>query len=83
LFERSKGARLRPVIPATQEAEIRRMEVRSQPGKIDRKILSEKKRAGCVAQVVVDLPSKSEALGSNSSRPHKKKKKKRRGWGKR
>jgi hypothetical protein len=30
---KSKSWRLMPVIPATQEAEIRRIEVRSQPGK--------------------------------------------------
>jgi hypothetical protein len=43
-----------PVIVATQEAEIRRIEVQSQPGQIFRETLSEKnashKRAGGVAQ---------------------------------
>jgi hypothetical protein len=45
-----------PVIPATQEAEIRRIVVRSQPGQIVCETLSQKypsqKRAGVVAQGV-------------------------------
>jgi hypothetical protein len=45
---------LTPVILATQEAEIRRITVRSQPGKIVHKILAPKypsqKRAGAVVQ---------------------------------
>jgi hypothetical protein len=45
---------LTPVIPATQEAEIRRVMVRSQPAQIVHKTLSEnnpsQKRAGGVAQ---------------------------------
>jgi hypothetical protein len=49
---------LMPVIPATQEAEIKRITVRSQPGKIVHETLSQKtqhthkKSAGGVAQVV-------------------------------
>jgi hypothetical protein len=47
---------LTPVIPATQEAEIRRMEVRSQPGQIVCETLSQRnptqERAGGVAQGV-------------------------------
>jgi hypothetical protein len=47
---------LTPVILATQEAEIRRNVVRSQPGKVVHKTLSQKnpsqKRAGGVAQGV-------------------------------
>jgi hypothetical protein len=48
---------LTPVIQATQEAEIRRITVRSQPGQIARETLSwnsssQKKRAGWVAQGV-------------------------------
>jgi hypothetical protein len=47
---------LMPVIPATQEAEISRILVQSQPGQIVRKTLSPKnpsqKRAGGVAQGV-------------------------------
>jgi hypothetical protein len=49
-------AGLPPQILATQEAEIRRIEVPSQPGEIVRQILSHKnssqKRAGGVAQGV-------------------------------
>jgi hypothetical protein len=45
---------LRPVIPATQEAEIRKIVVQSQPGQIVHKTLSQKtpspKRTGGVAQ---------------------------------
>jgi hypothetical protein len=41
---------LMPVIPATQEAEIRRIEVQSQIGQIVCEALSHKKRAGRVAQ---------------------------------
>jgi hypothetical protein len=40
-----------PVIPATQEAEIRRTQVQSQPGQIVGETLSQK-RAGGVAQGV-------------------------------
>jgi hypothetical protein len=35
---------LRPIIPSTQEAEIRRIEVRSQPGQIVHETLSKKKK---------------------------------------
>jgi hypothetical protein len=35
---------LTPVIPATHEAEIRRIEVRSQPGQIVTETLSQKKK---------------------------------------
>jgi hypothetical protein len=49
---------------ATQEAEIRRTAVQSQPGQILRETLSQKyptqKRAGGVTQVVKCLPSKHE-----------------------
>jgi hypothetical protein len=53
---------LTSVILATREAEIRRILVQSQPGKIVLKTLSQKnpaqKRAGGVAQVIELLPSK-------------------------
>jgi hypothetical protein len=66
---------LMPVILATQEAEIL---VRSQPGQIVRKTLSQKnpsqERAGGIAQAVQSLPSKYEALSSNPSMGRKKKK---------
>jgi hypothetical protein len=54
--------------PIYSEAEIRKIEVQSQPranssqGPTSKK---KKKRAGGVAQVVEDLPSKREALRSN------------------
>jgi hypothetical protein len=51
---------LTPVILATQEAEIRRITVRSQPGQIVLKTVSGKYstqiRAGVVAQVAEHLP---------------------------
>jgi hypothetical protein len=66
---------------ATGETEIRRITVRSQPGQIVQEILSRKyptqKRAGRVAQVVEHLPSKYEALSSNSSTEKKKKERER------
>jgi hypothetical protein len=56
---------LTPVILATQEAEIRRIVVQSQPGQIVHEILSCKypalKMAGEVAQVVEHLSSKTKA----------------------
>jgi hypothetical protein len=62
------------VILATQEAEISRIVVQSQPGQIVPETLSGKYpsqgRAGNVAQVVEQLPSKCEALNSNSSITH-------------
>jgi hypothetical protein len=68
---------LTPVIPATQEAEIRRIEVPSQPGQIVFETLSQKyptqKRSGGVPQAVE--PSKHKALSSNPSAAKKKKKK--------
>jgi hypothetical protein len=68
---------LMPVIPATQEAEIRRIEVQSQPRQIVLETLPQKyptqKRAGGVAQMVKYLPSKCEAKFKSQS--HKKKKK--------
>jgi hypothetical protein len=61
---------LTPVILA-QEAEIRRIAVQSQPKQIVPKNLSCKypsqNRPDGVAQVVESLPSKCEALSSNSS----------------
>jgi hypothetical protein len=60
-----------PVILATQEAEIRRIVVQSQPGVNDYETLSQKhptqKRAGEVAQVIQHLPSKCKALNSSPS----------------
>jgi hypothetical protein len=60
---------LTPVIPATQEVEVRRIAVRNQLGKIVHETLSWKystsNRAGRVAQVVEHMPSKSKALSSN------------------
>jgi hypothetical protein len=59
---------LTPVILATQEAEIRRTEVRSPSKEIVQETLSLKnplqKSFGGVAQTVGPLPSKREALGS-------------------
>jgi hypothetical protein len=53
---------LTPVILPTQETEIRRIVVQSQPGQIVHETLSQKKpsqkRAGGVAQMVEHLPSK-------------------------
>jgi hypothetical protein len=67
---------LTPVIPATQEAQIRRTEVRSQPRQTVYKTLLRKypteKRAGRVAQVVEPLPNKHEALNSHRTVPKKK-----------
>jgi hypothetical protein len=66
-----------PVILATAEAEIRRMAVQSQPGRIVCEILSRKyptqKRADGVAKVVACLPSKCE-FKSNPSTTKKQKK---------
>jgi hypothetical protein len=70
---------LTPVILASREAEIRRIEVQSQHqvNSSQDPILKKpntKNRAGGVAQVVVYLPSKCEALSSNPSIRKKKKK---------
>jgi hypothetical protein len=69
-----------PVIPATQEAEIRRIEVRNQSWQIVKETLSQKyttdKRTGGGAQVVGHLPSKCEALSSNPPCPLPQKKRK-------
>jgi hypothetical protein len=65
---------LMPVILATQEGEIRRIAVQSQP-LAKRKYSTQKNRAGAVPQVVECLPSKHEALSSNLSTDKKKKKK--------
>jgi hypothetical protein len=66
------------VILATQEAEIRRIEVQGQSWQIVGDIKSRKyathKRAGRLAQVVEHLPSNREALKSNSTTAKKKKK---------
>jgi hypothetical protein len=71
------------LILATQEAEIRRISVQSQPGEILLETLSQKyptqKRGSGVIQVVEHLPSKHEPLSSNSRTAKKKKKKKGRG----
>jgi hypothetical protein len=60
---------LTPVILASQEAEFRRITVRSQPGQIVHELLSQKypiqKRADGVAQVVEHLPGKCESLSSS------------------
>jgi hypothetical protein len=60
-----------PVIPVTQEAEIRRIMVRNQPqaNSSQDPLLKNpsQKRAGGVAQVVECLSSKHEALTSNPS----------------
>jgi hypothetical protein len=57
-------------IPSTQEAEIRRIPVQSQPRKIVRKTLSQKyptqKRDSGAAQGVGYLSSKSEALSDGT-----------------
>jgi hypothetical protein len=64
-----------PVILATQEANIRRIEVRSQPRKIFHETLSQKyptqKRASGVAQVVVEY-NKHEAFSSTPTTSSKK-----------
>jgi hypothetical protein len=59
-----------PVILATWEAEVRRITVQSQTGKVAKPYLKNyttQNRAGEVAQVVEHLPSKHEALSSNPS----------------
>jgi hypothetical protein len=62
---------LTPVILATQEAEIKRIVVQSQPGRILLETLprkySSQKKAGGVAQVLECLFSKHGALISNPS----------------
>jgi hypothetical protein len=68
------------VILATQEAEFRKITIRSQHGPVraiqSQKHPTQKNRAGGVAQVVVHLPSKCEAPSSNPRTAKKKKKKK-------
>jgi hypothetical protein len=63
--------RREPVTPATQEAEMRSILIKHQPGQIVCEILSQKKpiqkRADGVAQVVQYLPSKYEDPSSNPS----------------
>jgi hypothetical protein len=72
---------LTPVILGSQEAEIRRIKVRSQPGQIVRKTLSQKnpsqKRAGGEAEDVGPKfepqyckKKKRTSLGERFSRPH-------------
>jgi hypothetical protein len=62
-----------PVISATQEAEIRRIVVCSQPRQMFHMTISWKfpaaKKAGRVAEVVEHLPNKCEALSSNPVLP--------------
>jgi hypothetical protein len=69
---------LTPVIPAAQEAEIRRITVQSQPRANSSETLSRRtlheKRAGGAAQGVECLTSKCESLSSNPSAAKKKKK---------
>jgi hypothetical protein len=64
------------VILATQEAENRRIGVQGQPRQIVQETLSQKypthKRTSGVTQAVEQLPSKHEALSSNSSTTKKK-----------
>jgi hypothetical protein len=59
-----------PIIPATQETEIRKIMVQSQPGKIVHKTQSQKyptqNRTGRMTQVAECLPSKCEALNLSS-----------------
>jgi hypothetical protein len=61
-----------------QEAEVRKIEVQSQPRKIVLKTLSRnyptQKMASRVAQVIQHLPSKCEALSLNPNTTKKKKK---------
>jgi hypothetical protein len=68
---------LTPIIPATQEAEIRRIVVQGLPGQNESETLSQiyptQKRAGRVDQVVECLPSKHESLSSNPKTTGKKK----------
>jgi hypothetical protein len=68
-----------PVSLATQEAVIRRIPVQSQPQANNSQDpitkISNTKRTGRVAQVIQHLPSKREALISNTSTTKKKKKK--------
>jgi hypothetical protein len=69
-----------PVILATQEAEIRKITVQSQPKQIVHETLSQKyptrNRTGGVSQAVEHRPSKKEtlSLSSNSTAARKKKK---------
>jgi hypothetical protein len=65
------------ILLATQQAEIRRTEVRGQPmyivcGTLSQNTQHIKKRAGGVAQEVQHLPSKYEALNSNPNMTKKK-----------
>jgi hypothetical protein len=69
-LERAWHQWLMPVILDTQEAEIRKITVRSQPGQIVCEI-QHQKRAGGEAQVVEHLPNKHEAQSSKPE-PHKK-----------
>jgi hypothetical protein len=71
---------LTPVIPATKEAEIRRIEVQSQLGQIVQETLcgknpSQKKRGGGVAQVVgpefkLQVPQKKKTSGIGHQSSH-------------
>jgi hypothetical protein len=69
-----------PIVLATQETEIRRVRVKSQPGQTVYETLCPKhptqKRAGRVAKVKECQPSKHQALSSSHSNKKNKKKKK-------
>jgi hypothetical protein len=58
---------LTPVIPATQDAEIRKISVQGQPRQKARPYLKNTQHKKGLAQVLEHLPNKCEALSSNSS----------------
>jgi hypothetical protein len=63
-----------PVIPATQEAEIRRITVQSQPGQIICKTLSQKNhhKKGLVEWLKVKALSSSPSTKKKKKKPHRK-----------